>query len=87
MAHRPAETLSHGDQRALEVGLALLSNPSVLLLDEPAAGLDSDVTKKIKAILKNRFHAYIITSHDEQLLKETTNRTYRLTKGVIERIS
>ncbi|WP_454624151.1 ABC transporter ATP-binding protein [Bradyrhizobium cenepequi] len=39
LAHAPAENLSHGDQRALEVGLALLSDPSVLLLDEPLAGV------------------------------------------------
>lgn len=42
LAHRPAEFLSHGDQRALEVGLTLLSNPRVLLLDEPLAGVGHD---------------------------------------------
>ena len=35
----PADRLSHGDQRALELGLALMTSPSVLLLDEPLAGV------------------------------------------------
>lgn len=39
LAQRPAEYLSHGDQRALEVGLTLLGEPRVLLLDEPLAGV------------------------------------------------
>lgn len=39
LAHVSAEYLSHGDQRALEVGLTLLSDPRVLLLDEPLAGV------------------------------------------------
>ena len=38
-AATPAEQLSHGDQRGLELGLALMTNPSVLLLDEPLAGI------------------------------------------------
>jgi branched-chain amino acid transport system ATP-binding protein len=38
-AAMPARNLSHGEQRQLEVGLALASEPRVLLLDEPAAGL------------------------------------------------
>jgi branched-chain amino acid transport system ATP-binding protein len=40
-AHRDvdADKLSHGDQRALELGLALMTKPSVLLLDEPLAGI------------------------------------------------
>lgn len=38
-ADTPAEVLSHGDQRSLELGLALVADPRVLLLDEPLAGV------------------------------------------------
>lgn len=37
--HRPVAELSHGEQRQLELGMALMQSPSLLLLDEPAAGL------------------------------------------------
>ncbi|MBW2645462.1 MAG: ABC transporter ATP-binding protein [Deltaproteobacteria bacterium] len=84
---RVTYNLSGGEKRLVAFATVLAMNPKVLLLDEPTAGLDSDVTKKITAILKNHFHTYIITSHDEQLLKETTNCTYRMTKGAIERIN
>ena len=39
LADAPADRLSHGDQRALELGLALMPDPRVLLLDEPLAGI------------------------------------------------
>ena len=56
LAHTSADYLSHGDQRALEVGLTLLSDPRVLLLDEPLAGVGherldqaSDLIRRIVA--------------------------------------
>jgi branched-chain amino acid transport system ATP-binding protein len=41
----PAETLSHGDQRRLEIGLVLATEPRVLLLDEPLAGMSPTETQ------------------------------------------
>jgi len=41
----PAETLSHGDQRRLEIGLVLATDPKVLLLDEPLAGMSPTETQ------------------------------------------
>ena len=79
--------LSGGEKKLVAFATILAMRPKVLLLDEPTAGLDGDITKKITAIVKNRFHSYIITSHDKQLLKETTNRTYRMTNGTVERIA
>ena len=44
-ADAPAETLSHGDQRRLEIGLVLATDPRVLLLDEPLAGMSPTETQ------------------------------------------
>jgi branched-chain amino acid transport system ATP-binding protein len=45
-AAEPAETLSHGDQRRLEIGLVLATDPRVLLLDEPLAGMSPTETQE-----------------------------------------
>jgi cobalt/nickel transport system ATP-binding protein len=79
--------LSGGEKKLVAFATIIAMRPKVLLLDEPTAGLDGDITKKITAILRNHFHSYIITSHDTQLLKETTNRTYRMAHGAVERIA
>ena len=61
-----ASNLSHGDQRLLEIGLALSTNPSLLLLDEPTAGLGPqetvEITRTIKAFSKRT--TLIIVEHD-----------------------
>ena len=44
VAHRPAGLLSHGDQRLLEVAMALAQQPRLLLLDEPTQGLSVEET-------------------------------------------
>jgi branched-chain amino acid transport system ATP-binding protein len=45
-ASEPAENLSHGDQRRLEIGLVLATDPRVLLLDEPLAGMSPTETQE-----------------------------------------
>ena len=47
-----SENLSYGLQRQLEVGLAIANNPSLLLLDEPTAGMSNEETKNIVAMIK-----------------------------------
>jgi branched-chain amino acid transport system ATP-binding protein len=47
-----AANLSHGDQRKLEIGLALASGPELLLLDEPTAGMGLDDTKQIVKLIQ-----------------------------------
>jgi branched-chain amino acid transport system ATP-binding protein len=47
-----AEQLSHGDQRALEVGLSLMSEPRVLLLDEPLAGVGQHEVERAIALIE-----------------------------------
>lgn len=48
----PVRNLSHGEQRQIEIVLALASDPKILLLDEPAAGLASGESREMAAFLK-----------------------------------
>ncbi len=51
--HRLSGALSHGEQRQLEVGLALATKPQLLLLDEPMAGMGPDESERMVTLLQN----------------------------------
>ncbi len=63
-----AETIAYGDQRRVDVALALLGNPRLLLLDEPAAGLSRTETtalfEHVAALVRERDVAAMIVEHD-----------------------
>jgi len=62
----PAGRLSHGEQRQLEVGLALAARPRVLLLDEPMAGLGPDESHRMVALIESlkADMAILLVEHD-----------------------
>ncbi|HSE93165.1 MAG TPA: ABC transporter ATP-binding protein, partial [Methylomirabilota bacterium] len=51
-AHVPAAALAHGEQRQLEIAMTLATDPSVLLLDEPLAGMGPEETLHMTALLR-----------------------------------
>ena len=64
--HRPAGALSHGEQRQLELAIVLSTQPSVLLLDEPLAGMGSEESSKMIALLRELVptHGILMVEHD-----------------------
>ena len=61
----PAE-ISHGEQRQLEIGMMLATDPELLLLDEPLAGMGQEESEAIVALLRDlaRDHTLILIEHD-----------------------
>ena len=61
-----AQTLSHGEQRQLEIAMTLATNPLLLLLDEPLAGMGAEEGNAMVALLKRlrAEHAIILVEHD-----------------------
>ncbi len=61
-----ASTLSHGEQRQLEIAMVLATAPSVLLLDEPLAGMGSDESQRMVELLQklSADHAILLVEHD-----------------------
>jgi branched-chain amino acid transport system ATP-binding protein len=59
-AGQPAREISHGEQRQLELAIALAAGPRLLLLDEPAAGLSPDETQKMVALVSKFKGRYTI---------------------------
>ncbi len=68
----PASDLSHGDQRLLEIGLALTTSPDVLLMDEPTAGLSAGETQGLIPLIGRLGEALtiVIIEHDIKFLME-----------------
>jgi branched-chain amino acid transport system ATP-binding protein len=63
---QPAGALSHGEQRQLEVGLALATSPKLMLLDEPMAGMGPDESERMVQLLQSlRDHTtLLLVEHD-----------------------
>jgi branched-chain amino acid transport system permease protein len=82
-AARPVAALAYGEKRRLEVGLALASSPSLLLLDEPLAGMSPreriEMVKLLKSIGRGR--TMIIIDHDMDSLFELVERVTVLQEG------
>ncbi|MFH0960762.1 MAG: ABC transporter ATP-binding protein [Pseudomonadota bacterium] len=77
--------LSHGEQRQVEIAMALISNPKVLLLDEPTAGLSQVETKKITNIIKclDPKITILIIEHDMDVAFELADSITVLNSGQI----
>lgn len=75
-AQVPAANLSHGQTQWLELGLLIVQNPKVLLLDEPTAGMTQAETYKTSQIingLKGR-HTILVVEHDMAFVREIAER-------------
>src|SRR5512140_88499 len=65
-AERVASALSHGEQRQLEIAMVLATNPEVLLLDEPLAGMGAEEAHRMVGLLGRlrERHAIVLVEHD-----------------------
>ncbi len=75
-ADRQAREISHGEQRQLELAIALAATPKLLLLDEPAAGLSPEETRRLVALvraLKGRF-TIVLIEHKIDLIMAISDR-------------
>ena len=82
-ADLPVAALAYGEKRRLEIGLALASNPSLLLLDEPLAGMSPAERVETVALLKSisQGRTMIIIDHDMDALFELAERITVLQEG------
>lgn len=86
LTFRPAGELSGGQKKLVEIGRALMAEPSLLLLDEPAAGVNPVLGKKIFEKLEHLRHggmSFLVIEHRLELLMEFANWVYLMDRGKI----
>ena len=86
LAHRAdtlAAALSHGEQRQLEIAMALAGNPSVLLLDEPMAGMGAEESQRMIGFLNGLkgSRAMLLIEHDMDAVFQLADRITVLVYG------
>jgi branched-chain amino acid transport system ATP-binding protein len=85
LAEQPIESLSLGRARLVELGRALMTEPQLLLLDEPSSGLDQSETMELvgtlHAIQRERGTAILLVEHDIEMVQAFAGRLYVLDFG------
>lgn len=81
----PANTLSHGDQKKLEIGMGLAADPALLLLDEPTSGVSHTESKRLMAFLDDASHdrTILLIEHNVDLVLELSDRITVLNRGAV----
>jgi len=84
-AHVRAKDLSYGERRALEIGVALAAQPRLLFLDEPTAGLGTDATARIAALIAElkRSLTIVLIEHDMRFLFGLADHIYVMHWGQV----
>ena len=83
--HTPAKYLSHGQRQWLEISMLMLSDPKLLLVDEPAAGLTDSETELTSELLLELAgeHTIIVIEHDMEFVRRLASRITVLNEGKV----
>jgi len=85
VANRPAGTLAYGQQRRLEIARCMMTRPRILMLDEPAAGLNPRETEDLKALIAMLRDEHGVTvlliEHDMKLVMSISDHIYVINQG------
>jgi branched-chain amino acid transport system ATP-binding protein len=82
-----ASTMSHGDQKRLEIALSLTGAPELLFLDEPTAGINAEETRRITELIREiarvRGITVIFCEHDMEMVFDLAERIVVMSQGRI----
>jgi ABC-type multidrug transport system ATPase subunit len=88
--HKTADTLSGGNKRKLSVALAILGNPSVVLLDEPSAGMDPKARRFLWDVIlgikkRSKRSAIVLTTHSMEEAEALSTKMGIMVRGGVFR--
>jgi len=84
LAARAPYRLSGGEKRAVAIAGVLAMSPSILVLDEPSAGLDPAARRRLIALLRSFSHTKVIATHDLDLVLDVCSRVLVLHQGRVQ---
>ena len=84
LAARAPYRLSGGEKRAVAIAGVLAMAPSILVLDEPSAGLDPAARRRLIGLLRSFSHTKVIATHDLDLVLDVCSRVLVLHRGRVE---
>ncbi|HUN81378.1 MAG TPA: LPS export ABC transporter ATP-binding protein [Phycisphaerae bacterium] len=86
-SRQEARTLSGGERRKLEIARALITQPAIILLDEPFSGVDpiavQDLQKEIRHLRESMNLSFLLTDHNVRQTLEVTDRSYIIHEGAV----
>lgn len=84
-SHRPAGLLSHGQKQWLEIGMLLMQEPKLLLLDEPVAGMTDDETMRTAELFVSLAgkHSLVVVEHDMAFIEKLGGKVTVLDAGSV----
>lgn len=86
-ANQEARTLSGGERRKLEIARALITQPAIILLDEPFSGVDpiavQDLQREILHLRRELGISFLLTDHNVRQTLEVTDRSYIIHEGKV----
>ncbi len=84
-AHTRAGGLSHGQKQWLEIGMVILQDPSLLLVDEPVAGMSDKETEQTGRLLESlsEKHAIVVIEHDMDFVRQIARIVTVLAEGTV----
>lgn len=83
--HAMAGALSHGQKQWLEIGMVLIQNPKLLLIDEPVAGMTEQETDKTGELLNSLAvdHSVVVIEHDMEFVRQIAKKVTVLHEGSV----
>ena len=84
-ARRMAGTLSHGQKQWLEIGMLLMQDPKLLLLDEPVAGMTDEETIRTAELFVSlkKHHSLVVVEHDMSFIERISEKVTVLHEGAV----
>lgn len=82
---KPAGSLSHGEKQWLEIGMVIVQDPDLLLIDEPVAGMTDDETEKTSQLLLSiaQDQSILVIEHDMEFIRQIAQKVTVLHEGKI----